>query len=232
MNQLLQVDARMPIGADQNVGADAHASRKVPARVADLDVGRIVASAPSQLIAGALDKQCLDGLFGCLPCCAWSLLVGCLRATQKDDCQSKESEPSHSSILTRRASSGRSFRNPHPLPIRPAHSLRRDFRFAAAAPSSFFAFAKKARGRACGCAGRSELVIILRLSYELIGVRRRKRTTMAKKAEAREIIRVVCTVDGTNFYTTTKNKRNTTERLEIMKYNPRLRKHTLHREKK
>ncbi|HEY0868391.1 MAG TPA: 50S ribosomal protein L33, partial [Fimbriimonas sp.] len=30
----------------------------------------------------------------------------------------------------------------------------------------------------------------------------------------------------------TKNKRNTTDRLEIMKYNPRLRKHTLHREKK
>jgi len=55
---------------------------------------------------------------------------------------------------------------------------------------------------------------------------------MAKKAEAREIIRVVCTVDGVNYYTTTKNKRNTTERLEIMKYNPRLRKHTLHREKK
>jgi large subunit ribosomal protein L33 len=55
---------------------------------------------------------------------------------------------------------------------------------------------------------------------------------MAKKAEAREIIRVVCTVDGKNYYTTTKNKRNTTERLEIMKYNPRLRKHTLHREKK
>ena len=55
---------------------------------------------------------------------------------------------------------------------------------------------------------------------------------MAKKAEAREIIRVVCTVDGKNYYTTTKNKRNTTERLEIMKFNPRLRKHTLLREKK
>ena len=55
---------------------------------------------------------------------------------------------------------------------------------------------------------------------------------MAKKGEAREIIRVVCTEDGKNNYTTTKNKRNTTERLELMKYNPRLRKHTLHREKK
>jgi len=55
---------------------------------------------------------------------------------------------------------------------------------------------------------------------------------MAKKAEAREIIRVVCTEDGKNYYTTTKNKRNTQGRLELMKYNPNLRKHTLHREKK
>ena len=55
---------------------------------------------------------------------------------------------------------------------------------------------------------------------------------MAKKSEARGIIRVVCTEDGTHYCTTTKNKRNTTERLEIKKYNPRLRKHTLYREKK
>lgn len=55
---------------------------------------------------------------------------------------------------------------------------------------------------------------------------------MAKKAEAREIIRIVCTEDGKNYYTTTKNKRNTQGRLELMKYNPNLRKHTLHREKK
>ena len=55
---------------------------------------------------------------------------------------------------------------------------------------------------------------------------------MAKKSEAREIIRVVCTEDGKNYYTPTKNKRNTTERWEVMKYNPNLRKHTLHREKK
>ena len=55
---------------------------------------------------------------------------------------------------------------------------------------------------------------------------------MAKKSEAREIIRIVCTEDGKNYYTTTKNKRNTTERLELKKYNPNLRKHTLHREKK
>lgn len=59
-----------------------------------------------------------------------------------------------------------------------------------------------------------------------------ERTDMAKKSEAREIIRIVCTEDGKSYYTTTKNKRNTTARLELMKYNPNLRKHTLHREKK
>ena len=55
---------------------------------------------------------------------------------------------------------------------------------------------------------------------------------MAKKSEAREVIRLVCTEDGKNYYTTTKNKRNTQERLELKKYNPRLRKYTVHREKK
>lgn len=31
-------------------------------------------------------------------------------------------------------------------------------------------------------------------------------------------------------YTTTKNKQNTPERLELKKYNPFLRRHTIHRE--
>lgn len=53
-----------------------------------------------------------------------------------------------------------------------------------------------------------------------------------KKGEAREPIRIVCTEDGKYYYTTTKNKRNTEGRLELMKYNPNLRKVTLHREKK
>jgi large subunit ribosomal protein L33 len=55
---------------------------------------------------------------------------------------------------------------------------------------------------------------------------------MAKKGEKREIIRLVCTEDGKNFYVTSKNKVNTSERLELQKYNPNLRKMTLHREKK
>lgn len=58
------------------------------------------------------------------------------------------------------------------------------------------------------------------------------RKTMAKKGEKREIIRLVCTEDSKNYYTTTKNKMNTPNKLELMKYNPNLRKMTLHREKK
>lgn len=55
---------------------------------------------------------------------------------------------------------------------------------------------------------------------------------MAKKGENREIIRLVCTEDGKSTYTTTKNKQKTKDRLELIKYNSNLRKHTLHREKK
>lgn len=55
---------------------------------------------------------------------------------------------------------------------------------------------------------------------------------MAKKGEAREVIRLVCTEDNKHYCTTSKNKNNTKERLELMKFNPNLRKMTLHREKK
>lgn len=60
---------------------------------------------------------------------------------------------------------------------------------------------------------------------------------MAKKKNvARQVIHLECTeqkgsgVPGMSRYTTTKNKKNTTGRLELMKYNPYLRRHTLHRE--
>ena len=43
---------------------------------------------------------------------------------------------------------------------------------------------------------------------------------------------LVCTETGDHNYVTTKNKTNTPDRLEMMKYSPRLRKHTLHREKR
>ncbi|MBI2520433.1 MAG: 50S ribosomal protein L33 [Bdellovibrio sp.] len=51
----------------------------------------------------------------------------------------------------------------------------------------------------------------------------------------RVIITLECTEarkDGKtpSRYTTTKNKKTTPDRLEMMKYNPHLRKHTLHKE--
>ena len=52
---------------------------------------------------------------------------------------------------------------------------------------------------------------------------------MAKKS-AREIIHLQCTQSGHINYTLTKNKKTHPERLEIKKYNPALRRHTLHRE--
>jgi len=57
---------------------------------------------------------------------------------------------------------------------------------------------------------------------------------MAKSAKGnRPNIILECTeAPGTSRYFTNKNIRNTTERLELRKYNPVLRKHTVHREKK
>jgi len=48
----------------------------------------------------------------------------------------------------------------------------------------------------------------------------------------REQITLACTETGDRNYITTKNKQKNPERLELMKYSPRLRKHTLHRETK
>ncbi len=53
---------------------------------------------------------------------------------------------------------------------------------------------------------------------------------MARKGNRIQVT-VECTeAPGTSRYTTTKNRRNTTDRLELKKYNPVLRKHTVHRE--
>ena len=48
----------------------------------------------------------------------------------------------------------------------------------------------------------------------------------------REIITLQCTETGDKNYTTTKNKKAKPGRLELKKYSPRLRRHTLHRETK
>ena len=54
---------------------------------------------------------------------------------------------------------------------------------------------------------------------------------MAKGKDVRHQVILECTEQpGTSRYSTMKNRRNTTARLELKKYNPTLRKHTLHRE--
>ena len=60
---------------------------------------------------------------------------------------------------------------------------------------------------------------------------------MAKKGKGgRQQIILECTehkesgLPGTSRYISTKNKKNTPDRLELKKYNPVLRKHTVHKE--
>ena len=54
---------------------------------------------------------------------------------------------------------------------------------------------------------------------------------MAKGKDVRHQVILECTeAPGTSRYSSTKNRRNTTERLELKKYNAKLRKHTVHRE--
>lgn len=60
---------------------------------------------------------------------------------------------------------------------------------------------------------------------------------MAKKKGVRLIVTVECTEakaagEAPSRYTTQKNRKNTPERLELMKYNPNMRRHTLHKEVK
>ena len=51
------------------------------------------------------------------------------------------------------------------------------------------------------------------------------------KSTAREKIKLEHAETG-EFYTTTKNKRNTPEKLELMKYSRKLKKHVLFKERK
>jgi large subunit ribosomal protein L33 len=48
----------------------------------------------------------------------------------------------------------------------------------------------------------------------------------------REKIKLVSSADTGFFYTTSKNKRTTPEKLEFMKYDPKVRKHVLFKEAK
>lgn len=55
---------------------------------------------------------------------------------------------------------------------------------------------------------------------------------MAKKGENRERVTLQCTECKEENYRTEKNKKNTTERLELNKYCSRCKKTTAHKEKK
>ncbi|UCF38699.1 MAG: 50S ribosomal protein L33 [Acidobacteriota bacterium] len=48
----------------------------------------------------------------------------------------------------------------------------------------------------------------------------------------RDKIRLVSTAKTGHFYTTVKNKRNTTGKLELKKYDPVIRKHVVYKEHK
>lgn len=58
---------------------------------------------------------------------------------------------------------------------------------------------------------------------------------MAKKKDARQVVTLECTEARAlgvppSRYSTMKNKKNTPKRLELKKYNPFMRKHTIHKE--
>lgn len=53
---------------------------------------------------------------------------------------------------------------------------------------------------------------------------------MAKKKGNRNIIGLKCTETGRRTYVTQKNRVNTPNKMQIKKYNPKLRKHTIHKE--
>ena len=53
---------------------------------------------------------------------------------------------------------------------------------------------------------------------------------MAKKKGNRILIAMECTETGMRSYITEKNRVNSVSKIKLKKYNPKLRKHTLHKE--
>jgi large subunit ribosomal protein L33 len=53
---------------------------------------------------------------------------------------------------------------------------------------------------------------------------------MAKKKGNRLLIGLECTETGMRTYITQKSKVNTTEKVQLKKYNPKLKKHTIYKE--
>ena len=83
----------------------------------------------------------------------------------------------------------------------------------------------------------NETIVMLFRSWDSVGYEIENNKDMAKKnkdARVQDILE--CTeqkasgVPGMSRYITTKNKKNTPERLELKKYNPFLKKMTVHKE--
>ncbi|MXP67945.1 50S ribosomal protein L33 [Pantoea sp. Aalb] len=55
---------------------------------------------------------------------------------------------------------------------------------------------------------------------------------MSKSKGSREKIKLISSSNTGHFYTTTKNKRNKLEKLELKKFDPILRKHVIYKEGK
>ena len=83
----------------------------------------------------------------------------------------------------------------------------------------------------------NETIVMLFRSWNSVGYEIENNKDMAKKnKDARVQVILECTeqkasgVPGISRYITTKNKKNTPERLELKKYNPFLKKMTVHKE--
>jgi len=83
----------------------------------------------------------------------------------------------------------------------------------------------------------NETIVMLFRSWNSVGYEIENNKDMAKKnKDARVQVILECTeqkasgVPGMSRYITTKNKKNTPERLELKKYNPFLKKMTVHKE--
>jgi large subunit ribosomal protein L33 len=80
-------------------------------------------------------------------------------------------------------------------------------------------------------------MVILKYNHIFAAQNKKEHLTMAKKSKDQRIqVILECTemknsnVPGMSRYITTKNKKNTPERLEMKKYNPILKKVTVHKE--
>ena len=79
--------------------------------------------------------------------------------------------------------------------------------------------------------------IVIGKPLKLLAKTQEEKLIMAKKAKGNRVqVILECTehkdsgMPGTSRYITTKNRKNTTERLELKKYNPILKRVTVHKE--